>query len=197
MKIKLKKKENQYAQVHVNMLRNRSLSLKAKGLGAVLESYSNDFEVSLKSIEIGSNDGNKSVRSAIKELEQGYYLFRFQTREKGGLFTTYWAFDSQKLAVGYLHEIISELEKVELITPEQLLQRGIPYGNAVTGMPSRVCRQRHPVQRHPVNALHIIILIIKTMKIIILSLEISLKIYRALRAILSRKTQTYPLTLRV
>lgn len=151
VKIKLKKKENQYAQVHVNMLRDRGLSLKAKGLGAVLESYSNDFEVSLRSIEIGSNDGIKSVRSAIKELEQGYFLFRFQTRDKGGLFSTYWAFDSQKLDVGYLHEIISELEKVELITPEQLLQRGIPYGNAVTGMPSTASRSTASRQRTTYN----------------------------------------------
>jgi len=140
MKIKLKKKENQYAQVHVDMLRNRTLSLKAKGLGAVLESYSNDFELSLKSIELNSTDGIKSVRTAIKELEAGFYLFRFQTRDKGGLFNTYWAFDSQKLNVEYLQEIIIELEKVELITKNELLQRAIPYGNAVTGMPSTACR---------------------------------------------------------
>nr|WP_321268459.1 hypothetical protein [uncultured Sulfurimonas sp.] len=140
MKIKLKKKQNQYAQVHVDMLRNKILSLKAKGLGAVLESYSNDFELSLKSIELNSADGIKSIRSAIKELEDGYYLFRFQTRDKGGLFTTYWAFDSQKLDVIYLKEMIIELEKVELITQNDLLQRGSPHGNAVTGMPSAGCR---------------------------------------------------------
>jgi hypothetical protein len=140
MKIKLKKKENQYAQVHVNMLRNKTLSLKAKGLGAVLESYSDDFEVSLKSIELNATDGIKSVRTAIKELEDGYYLFRFQTRDKGGLFSTYWAFDSQKLDVDYLREMIKELEKVELITKNELLQRGIPHGNAVTGMPSTASR---------------------------------------------------------
>lgn len=140
MKIKLKKKENKYAQVHVNMLRDRKLSLKAKGLGAVLESYSNDFEVSLKSIELNATDGIKSVRTAIKELEAGYYLFRFQTRDKGGLFITYWAFDSQKLEVEYLQEMMQELEKVELITKNELYQRGTPHGNAVTGMPSTVCR---------------------------------------------------------
>ena len=88
MKIKLKEKKNQYAQVHINLLRNQNRSLRAKGLGAVLESYSNDFELSLKSIEFNSVDGIKSIRSAIKELENGYYLFRFQTRDEGGLFIT-------------------------------------------------------------------------------------------------------------
>lgn len=141
MKIKLKKKQTQYAQVHVNLLRNKELSLKAKGLGAVLESYSNDFEVSLKSIELNGTDGIKSIRSAIKELEEGYYLFRFQTRDEAGLFETYWAFDSQQLDVEYLHGLIRELEKVELITKNDILERGTPHGNAVTGMPSAGCRQ--------------------------------------------------------
>lgn len=137
MKIKLKKKENSYAQVHKNMLFDRTLSLKAKGLGAILESYSNDFDVNMKSIELGNADGIKSIRSATKELEDGYYLFRFQVRDKGGLFTTFWVFDSERLDVDYLKNIIVGLEKIELITKNDLLQRGIPYGNAVTGTPSR------------------------------------------------------------
>lgn len=141
MKIKLKKKSSQYAQVHVEMLRNKTLSLKAKGLGAVLESYSNDFELSLRSIELNSSDGIKSIRSAIRELEKGFYLFRFQTRDKGGLFTTYWAFDSEKLDTEYLKNIIFELEKVEIITKNKILQRGIPNGNAVEDMPSAASRQ--------------------------------------------------------
>ena len=139
MKIKLKKKENQYAQVHVNMLRDRTLSLKAKGLGAVLESYSNDFEVSLKSIEMGSYDGIKSVRAGIKELEEGYYLFRFQTRDEAGLFITYWAFDSQKLEVDYLKSIIKELVKVELITKNEL-SNGVSVLATPTGYPLTASR---------------------------------------------------------
>lgn len=137
MKIKLKKKENSYAQVHKKMLYDRTLSLKAKGLGAILESYSNDFDVNMKSIELGNTDGIKSIRSATKELEDGYYLFRFQVRGKGGLFTTYWVFDSEKLNVNYLKTIIVGLKKIELITKNTLLERDIPYGNTVTDMPSR------------------------------------------------------------
>jgi len=140
MKIRLKKKQNQYAQVSVQLLRDGHLSLKSKGLGALLESYSNDFEISVKSIEYNATDGIKSIRSAIKELEKGYYLFRFQTRDKHGLFITYWAFDSQKLDVEYLKEMIFELEKVELITQNKLLERGSPHGDAVTDTPSAACR---------------------------------------------------------
>jgi len=147
MKIKLKKKENSYAQVHKNMLFDRTLSLKAKGLGAILESYSNDFDVNMKSIELSNPDGLKAIRGAIKELEDGYYLFRFQIRENGGLFTTVWAFDSEKLDVDYLKNIITGLEKIELITKNDLLQRGSQNGNPVkgsTGYPFTACRQRTP-----------------------------------------------------
>ena len=144
MKIRLKKKKNKYAQVHVNLLRDRTLSLRAKGLGAVLESYSDDFNVSLKSIEFNSLDGKKSVQSAIKELEKGYYLFRFQSRDDNGRFITYWAFDSEKLDTDYLKSIVMGLEKVELISPNDLNSPGYHKGDAVnesTASPFTGCGQ--------------------------------------------------------
>ena len=142
MKIKLKKKKNQYAQVHVNLLRDKALSLKAKGLGAVLESYSDDFDVSIKSIELNSTDGAKAIKTAIKELENGYYLYRFQTHDDDGKFITYWAFDSQKLEINYLKNIINELERVDLITPHLIVTPGYRNGstavNNFTGVPFSV-----------------------------------------------------------
>ncbi len=138
MKIKLKKKKNKYAQVHINLLRDRNLSLKAKGLGAILESYSDNFNLTVKSIELNSSDGVKAVKTAIKELESGFYLYRFQTHDQDGKFITYWAFDSQKLDVNYLQEMINELEKVELITPINLNSPGYRNGTPVsssTGVP--------------------------------------------------------------
>lgn len=141
MKIRLRKKRNQYAQVHQNMLRDRLLSLKAKGLGAVLESYSDEFEVSMKAIESKSVDGEKSIASAAKELEAGYYLYRFQTRDEDGRFITYWAFDSQTLDVEYLKEIIAELEDIRMITDNNLLSSPTPrQRGAVTEGPSTAPR---------------------------------------------------------
>jgi len=131
MRIKLKKKQNKYAQVHIDLLRNRKLSLKAKGLGSVLESYSDDFDVSIKSIELNSSDGSKAIKTAIKELENGYYLYRFQTHDTDGKFITYWAFDSQKLEINYLKAMINELEKVDLITPNNLSVPGYRNGASV------------------------------------------------------------------
>jgi len=142
MKIRLKKKDNKYAQVHVDMLRNKLLSLKAKGLGSVLESYSDDFNLSVKSIEFGSSDGPKSIKTAIKELERGYYLFRFQTHNSAGRFETYWAFDSERLDASYLCQLIKELEKVDLITPININSPGYHNGGAdtiVTGVSLTGC----------------------------------------------------------
>ncbi len=136
------------------MLHNSNLSLKAKGLGAVLESYSDDFDVSLKSIELKSTDGQKALKSAIKELENGYYLYRFQTRDEQGLFETYWAFDSQKLDIEYLKNVIKELEKVEIITQNNLLQPGYQKGtpdNVTTGMPLSGGRSMGARQRTTYN----------------------------------------------
>ena len=135
MRIKLKKKKNKYAQVHVNLLRDKNLSLKAKGLGAVLESFSDNFDISVKSIEMHSKDATKAIKTAVKELENGYYLYRFQTHDEDGKFITYWAFDSQKLDINYLREMIRELEKVELITPISLKSPGYQNGTTVTGVP--------------------------------------------------------------
>ncbi|PHR58186.1 MAG: hypothetical protein COA44_04615 [Arcobacter sp.] len=141
MKFKLKKKKHQYAQVHVKLLRNKSISLKAKGLGAVLESYSDNFEVTMKSIEFNATDGIKSIRSAIKELENGFYLYRFQTRDEAGLFSTYWAFDSEMLDFDYLQDMINELENIVQITKQDLLSYpGGPHGHTVTDTPSAVYR---------------------------------------------------------
>jgi hypothetical protein len=134
MKIKLKKKLNKYAQVHTNLLRDRELSLKAKGLAAVLESFSNNFNISIKSIVLNSKDGIKAIKTAVKELEDGYYLFRFQKHNKVGQFITYWVFDSQKLESEYLSKIINELGKVEFITKINKLLPRLQDGTLVNNV---------------------------------------------------------------
>lgn len=149
MKIKLKKKENSYAQVHKNMLYSKFLSLKAKGLGSILEAYSNDYDVSLKSIELNGKDGIKSLRSAISELENQNFLFRFQSRDDGGLFTTFWIFDSQILDLNYINDIVKEYETVIPLTINKLLEKLlILNGVSVTGIPSRITYNNSNLDKH-------------------------------------------------
>ena len=137
MKLKLKKKKNNYAQVHTNMLRNQILSLKSKGLGSLLESYSDDFYISTKSLELNNLDGIKSIRSAIKELEQANHLFRYQFKNKFGLFETVWIFDSLKLDVNYINDALQEHKKITLLTKNKFVEILLSHNSIpVTDSPS-------------------------------------------------------------
>lgn len=138
MKLRKKNKETNFAKVHKSMLFNSALSWRAKGLGAILEYYSDNFEVSLVSIELNGKDGIKSIRSAIKELENECYLYRYQLR-KQGRFDTYWIFDSEKLELNDINDFIYEHigEEIELITRNKLLEKLLELnGVSPTDLPS-------------------------------------------------------------
>lgn len=139
MIIRLRKKEKLYAQVHRNMLFNNNLSLKAKGLGAILECYSDGFSLTKEAIKAKSKDKEKSLKSAITELEENDFLFRVQTREKGQ-FMTLWIFDSQNLSIEYVEELLYELDEIIFLTEYTL--RGTRYGNANMELPQRDTPQR-------------------------------------------------------
>jgi hypothetical protein len=117
MTIKLRKKEKNYAQVHRNMLFNDKLSLKAKGLGSLLEIYSDDFNISEKTIINRNTDGKRSLKTAIFELEQCDYLLRLQTHHtENGQFVTIWIFDSEIVDIDYIKQIIDGLNNISILT---------------------------------------------------------------------------------
>ena len=60
------------------------LSLKAKGLMALLLAFPDDNDFRLEDISYISKDGIKTIRSALKELEDHRYLVRYQGRDKLG-----------------------------------------------------------------------------------------------------------------
>lgn len=109
MKIRVRKKEKQYAQVHKNLLFSERLSIQAKGLGALLECYSDDFNISFESLKIHTNLTDKTLRKYVKQLEENLFLFRIQIIKNCELV---WFFDSQNLDINFL---ISEIEKIKSI----------------------------------------------------------------------------------
>lgn len=116
MRAKLRKKEKEYAQVHRNMLHDISVSFKSKGLGAVLESYSDDFDITEKALLSKSlKDKKTSLSTAVSELEP-YYLCRFKTRKVGGTFEVVWVFDSQGISEEYVKKILEEYYVIEIFT---------------------------------------------------------------------------------
>lgn len=107
MNIRLKKKEKQYAQVHKNLLFHPKLSIQAKALGAIFECYSDDFEISMSSLEIHANMHRDTIRKYLRELESYLFLFRIQIIKNCKMI---WFFDSENLEVQFL---IKEIEKIQ------------------------------------------------------------------------------------
>lgn len=128
MQIKLRKKEKDYAQVHKRLLFNPIISLKAKGLGSILECYSDNFEICLKTLTDKSTDGEKAIKAACKELVLHNYLFRFQILDENSKFKTIWIFDSEFIDQNYKNEILNQFEKIYKVDE---VPKGHPVSNGV------------------------------------------------------------------
>lgn len=80
--------ESNFAQVPKHCLKDKNVSLKAKGLYAYLFSLPEDWKVYKSEIVTNVSDGKDSLNSAFKELEKFGYLESELIRE-GGLFKGY------------------------------------------------------------------------------------------------------------
>jgi len=65
-------------------LRDRKLTLKAKGLISLMLSLPESWDYSLAGLSLICGDGISSVRSGIAELEKHGYLIRRRIRESNG-----------------------------------------------------------------------------------------------------------------
>ena len=65
-------------------LRDMSLSLKARGLLSLMLSLPDDWDYSARGLACLCQDGENSIRSALKELEQAGYVVRSQRRNSRG-----------------------------------------------------------------------------------------------------------------
>lgn len=73
------------------LVRDRELSWKARGLFAYIYSQSEDWQFFETELVTHSTDGRDSMRAGIAELEQKGYLKRMRTRDdKGRLKTSEW-----------------------------------------------------------------------------------------------------------
>ena len=80
-----------YTKICNDVLRNKSLSLKARGLLCYLLSLPDEWNVNLAHLEtISDKDGRTSVISAMRELKQGGYLVRTLERDNGVIVRHVW-----------------------------------------------------------------------------------------------------------
>ncbi|QEO08899.1 hypothetical protein [Protaetiibacter larvae] len=78
--------ERGFAQLPNSWMRDRELSLKARGLLALLMTFEDGFNVSIAQLERDGHGGYASISTAVVELEKAGYLVR-RPRRKGGRFT--------------------------------------------------------------------------------------------------------------
>lgn len=78
--------DDHFTQIPNDWLRDGHLSLKSRGLLALLMSHKVGWSVSVASLVQQGLEGREAIRSAIKELEQNGYLERIQGHDEAGKF---------------------------------------------------------------------------------------------------------------
>lgn len=102
-------------------LRDKNLSLKAKGLLSIILSLPEDWDYSAKGLETLSADKNTAVRNALKELEENCYLIRERVYKDGKIADwEYIIFESQEEYETYINT--NDLQVVENQQQEILIQ---------------------------------------------------------------------------
>lgn len=84
-KIKLEKRKG-YTVISNSVLRNKNISLKAKGLYAYMWSLPDDWNYSVEGLTKVLKEGKDAINMALKELEREGYLVR-STLRRGGKFS--------------------------------------------------------------------------------------------------------------
>lgn len=115
-------KTRDYTVMANHHLKNRELTLKAKGLMSVLLSLPDDWDYTLAGLARISREGVDAIREAIKELERAGYVIRNRVRnEKGQLTDTEYVIYEQprapEVAADSQEPVSPALEKPVLKNP--------------------------------------------------------------------------------
>ena len=77
-------KTRDYTVMANHHLKNRNLTLKAKGLLSVMLSLPDDWDFTLKGLARINREGIDAIREGIRELEQAGYVMRHRIRDERG-----------------------------------------------------------------------------------------------------------------
>lgn len=69
-------------------LRDKSISLKAKGLLSQMLSLPEDWDYTLTGLAKINQEGKDAIRAAVVELERAGYIYRCQTVDQAGKFSS-------------------------------------------------------------------------------------------------------------
>lgn len=79
-------KNANYTVMSNHHLRDKEISLKAKGLLSVMLSLPDDWDYSINGLAAISKEGTKAIRNILQELEEAGYLTRTRKQGTGGRF---------------------------------------------------------------------------------------------------------------
>lgn len=89
MIIRKEKKQNEFTIMSTDFIKDKNLSLKAKGLMATILQFPDDWKLYLSDLKNRSKDGRDSTNSAIKELENAGYIKRNKQKKEFMQFAGY------------------------------------------------------------------------------------------------------------
>ncbi len=80
---KVQSRSGDFTIIPNRIMRDKNISMKAKGILVTLLSLPPNWRFSEKGLSIASGEGLKSLRTGLQELEKAKYLYRYQSREQG------------------------------------------------------------------------------------------------------------------
>ena len=80
-------KTRDYTVMSNHHLKNKNLTLKAKGLLSVMLSLPETWDYTLKGLAIINREGVDAIREAVRELEKAGYIVRTRVRNAKGQLT--------------------------------------------------------------------------------------------------------------
>ena len=87
--IRTHKRENPFVQLDKGFIGGNQLSLKATGLLTYFLSKPDDWQIYMKDVQNQFKDGETSIRSAMKELIEAGYIYRWRERNEKGQLGSY------------------------------------------------------------------------------------------------------------
>ncbi len=130
-------KTRDYTVMSNHHLRNKSLSLKAKGLLSLMLSLPDNWDYTTKGLACICKDGIDSISSAIKELESAGYVIRRRLRNAQGRLTE-------------IEYIIMEQPQVPVVSDDSPTPEKPKRENPILDNPRQVIpRKGNPVQENP------------------------------------------------
>ena len=131
-------KTRDYTVMANHHLKNRDLTLKAKGLLSVMLSLPEDWDYTLKGLSRINREGVDAIREAVKELERAGYVERSRNKNEKGQFsdTEYVIYEQPRRPFAETEEPASEKPILENPTLDHPTQEKPVQGNPTLGMPA-------------------------------------------------------------